>query len=245
MSKNTQCPWCASRKAETRQNKDGRYGVHCLDCGATGPLREDEHEAEYSWASRLLYTDDSPSVEAETRLKRSNWMNDEVIDILKGCKLVPRRKKDDADDADGIDEYVANANAGLEAAIDIFYDMSRPLEYMGALAYEVDTGDIVHVGTIPPEAVIQLKDLETATPDPKPLAMLGCAECHNNAYISKHEDREGTKHQCTLYTAHCSYCSNQVAPQLSESDAAREWNRYNAMRAIQRLRENKKHPKIV
>lgn len=81
-------------------------------------------------------------------LKRDNWTTDEVIDIIKGFKLVPREKKD---------TYANNHNEALDDAVEAFADFKRPVEELGAMAYCPDDGFIYHVGTIPEEIKIPAK----------------------------------------------------------------------------------------
>ena len=64
-------------------------------------------------------------------MKRDNWTNEEVIDILEGMKMVGR-------DTDH--------NMTLEVAISQFWDFKRPVDQYAAMAYDPETKDIVVVG---------------------------------------------------------------------------------------------------
>ena len=65
-------------------------------------------------------------------MKRDNWTNEEVIDILEGMKIAGR-------DTDH--------NMTLEIAICQFYDFKRAPDQYGAMAYDPNTKDIVVIGT--------------------------------------------------------------------------------------------------
>jgi len=66
-------------------------------------------------------------------LKRTNWTNDEVIDILEGCKIVIEDK-----DRDDEHFYALEArNTGIDQAIYQFYDFKAdPEESFSAMAYD-------------------------------------------------------------------------------------------------------------
>lgn len=83
--------------------------------------------------------------EEAPRLKRDNWTNEEVVGILEGRKLTDR-----SEDRAGHDD-------GVEDCIDVFREFSIPEEEMGAMAYDTATKFLVHVGTVPPEAVIRAR----------------------------------------------------------------------------------------
>jgi len=72
-------------------------------------------------------------------LKRTNWTNDEVINILEGCKIhiEDRHRKDKR-------FYTLEArNHGIEQAIIQFCDFKAdPEESFSAMAYETDNGQI-------------------------------------------------------------------------------------------------------
>ena len=74
-------------------------------------------------------------------MKRDNWTNDEVIDILEGMKMVV------ADKTDGLfRDANSEWNTALDSAIGQFWDFKRPADEYAAMAYEPDTKEIVVVG---------------------------------------------------------------------------------------------------
>jgi hypothetical protein len=76
-------------------------------------------------------------------LKRNGWDNDEVIDILEGCKI-------HIGDKDRSEECLAlleARNQGIEQAIIQFCDFKKdPEEYHDAMAYDVITKRIYVTG---------------------------------------------------------------------------------------------------
>ena len=69
-------------------------------------------------------------------MKRDNWTNEEVIDILEGMKMVGK---------DGVLRDT-EGNFALDYAISQFWDFKRPVDQYAAMAYDPDTKDIVVVG---------------------------------------------------------------------------------------------------
>jgi len=69
-------------------------------------------------------------------LKRDNWTNEEVIDILEGMKMI------DKDETPRITYW----NMALEIAVSQFWDFKRPADQFAAMAYDTDTKEIVVVG---------------------------------------------------------------------------------------------------
>ena len=69
-------------------------------------------------------------------MKRDNWTNEEVINILEGMKVV---------DKDGLPKEV-DWNKALDCAISQFWDFKQPVDQFAAMAYDPDTKDIVVVG---------------------------------------------------------------------------------------------------
>jgi hypothetical protein len=69
-------------------------------------------------------------------MKRDNWTNEEVIDILEGMKSVDRN---------GL-LIDSDWNIALDTAIGQFHDFKRPVDQYAAMAYDPDTKDIVVVG---------------------------------------------------------------------------------------------------
>ena len=69
-------------------------------------------------------------------MKRDNWTNEEVIDILEGLKVV---------DSNGMSKEV-DWNFALDFATTQFWDFKRPIDQPDAMAYNPDTKEIVVVG---------------------------------------------------------------------------------------------------
>ena len=69
-------------------------------------------------------------------LKRDNWTNEEVLDILEGMKMVGR---------DGL-PVDTDSNISLDQAVGQFCDFKRPADQFAAMAYDTDTKEIVVVG---------------------------------------------------------------------------------------------------
>lgn len=69
-------------------------------------------------------------------MKRDNWTNQEVIDILEGMKTVGRN---------GV-VLDTNHNMTLEIAISQFWDFKRPVDECVAMAYDPETKEVVVVG---------------------------------------------------------------------------------------------------
>ena len=68
-------------------------------------------------------------------LKRDNWTNDEVIELLKGCECP------------SLPVSLDDPNFSLLQAIYLFYDMrADPKKSAGAKALDMDTGRVVCVG---------------------------------------------------------------------------------------------------
>ena len=76
-------------------------------------------------------------------LKRTGWSNDEVIDILEGCKI-------HIGDKERSEKHLARLearNQGIEQAIIQFCDFKKdPEEYHDAMAYDVLTKRIYVTG---------------------------------------------------------------------------------------------------
>ena len=69
-------------------------------------------------------------------MKRDNWTNEEVMNILEGMKMVGR---------DGI-TLSSDWNRSLDQAIFQFCDFNLPADHFAAMAYDPDTKEIVVVG---------------------------------------------------------------------------------------------------
>lgn len=69
-------------------------------------------------------------------MKRDNWTNEEVIDILEGLKATGR---------DGL-LVDTDWNNALDCAVGQFWDFKRPGDQYAAMAYNPDTKEIVVVG---------------------------------------------------------------------------------------------------
>lgn len=70
-------------------------------------------------------------------MKRDNWTNKEVIDILEGLKAVGKN---------GMSMDDTEHNMALEFAISQFWDFKRPADQFAAMAYDPETKEIVVVG---------------------------------------------------------------------------------------------------
>ena len=73
--------------------------------------------------------------------KRDNWTNEEVIEIVKGQKLVHPPQM-------SVDRTIEH-NRGVDSVIEAFEDFQRPAEEMGAMAYNFELKQIIHIGQIP------------------------------------------------------------------------------------------------
>lgn len=68
-------------------------------------------------------------------LKRDNWTNEEVIQLLKGCRLEP------------IPNEMSDENLSLDMAIGLFRDMKCDSSiFSEAKAFDLDTERVVCVG---------------------------------------------------------------------------------------------------
>lgn len=78
-------------------------------------------------------------------IKRNNWTNAEVRKILDGCRMVGIKEND---------EYCDIWNEAIQQAILFFDDFERdpndPREF-GAKAFDTETYQVVHIGTMPPQ----------------------------------------------------------------------------------------------
>ena len=77
-------------------------------------------------------------------LKRDNWTNDEVIKIIKGCKLVRNKNKGEEES-----KLVKDHNFGIDSALSNFYSFQADPKEFGALAYCPEEDMIYHIGDIP------------------------------------------------------------------------------------------------
>lgn len=81
-------------------------------------------------------------------LKRDNWTNDEVIEILKGMKLLSHGQESSG-------EYMSLQahNEAIDTAIEEFYDFKRDPNDEGQIsckAYCLDDKMVYHIGRMPP-----------------------------------------------------------------------------------------------
>lgn len=80
-------------------------------------------------------------------LKRDNFTVDEIIELITGQVLV---------DGNGNEsQALAGHNEAVRSVAEMFYDFKRPLNEMGAMAYDTDSKFVIHVGHIPEEMKIQ------------------------------------------------------------------------------------------
>ena len=76
-------------------------------------------------------------------LKNNNWTNDEVIDILEGCKI----HIGDEERSEEHRSWLVAHNRGIEQAIIQFCDFKKdPEEFHDAMAYDVLTKTIYVTG---------------------------------------------------------------------------------------------------
>jgi len=75
--------------------------------------------------------------------KRDNWTNQEIRDFLEGQKLVPHK--------DSLKKYAEEYNHVLDTMKEFFFDFQRSVTEYGAMGFCKETGEIVHIGGIPPE----------------------------------------------------------------------------------------------
>lgn len=78
-------------------------------------------------------------------LKRNNWTNDEVIQLLEGCKFTCEKNA-----SKETLQMVEDRNDGIDDCIYLFTDFKRPKEESGALALNTDNGHIYHIGSVLP-----------------------------------------------------------------------------------------------
>ena len=81
-------------------------------------------------------------------LKRDNWTTEEVIKIIEGRKLYRPNGN--------LAEFQDDHNAIVDDVVDAFRGFQTPQEQFGALAYDTETGFIVHIGEIPEEMKIEM-----------------------------------------------------------------------------------------
>lgn len=75
--------------------------------------------------------------------KRDYWTNEEVMELIDGNKLSPHPTKP-------MPEWAEQYNAALDDVKNFFFDFVRPHTEFGAMAYIVETKEVVHIGGIPP-----------------------------------------------------------------------------------------------
>jgi len=80
-------------------------------------------------------------------MKRNNWTNEEVVDILKGQMLCVNEGADEA-----AQKQVDDWNTSLSDAIEYFsYHFSVSDDDYSALAYDTEKKQIFHIGQILPK----------------------------------------------------------------------------------------------
>ena len=79
--------------------------------------------------------------------KRSNWSTEEVIELIKGQKIL----RGDGTECD----YCKQHNGVIDDVVDYFYDFIRPLEEFGCLGKCNEDDVIYHIGGIPEQDVEQ------------------------------------------------------------------------------------------
>jgi len=81
-------------------------------------------------------------------LKRDNFTVDEIIDLINDRLCI--------DEVGNEPHILKEYNDAVRSVADMFYDFQRPVEEMGAMAYDIDTKLLVHVGHIPDEMKIPM-----------------------------------------------------------------------------------------
>lgn len=80
------------------------------------------------------------------RLKRNYWTTEEVIKIIEGHMVI-----EDEDLSEDIKRMAHWHNCGIAAAAEVFRGFQIPIEQSRAMAYNITTGLVVHVGPQLPE----------------------------------------------------------------------------------------------
>lgn len=81
-------------------------------------------------------------------LKRNNWTNSEIIEILRSRLLT----KDD----DFTTLFRNGNNFAIDGLIDEFESCDYPPEMMGAFAYDTEKKHFVHIGEVPDECKLPI-----------------------------------------------------------------------------------------
>ena len=81
-------------------------------------------------------------------LKRDNFTVNEIIDLINDRVCVD----EDGNEPPNLKDY----NDAVRSVADMFYDFLRPVGEMGAMAYDIDSKFVVHVGWIPDEMKIPM-----------------------------------------------------------------------------------------
>jgi hypothetical protein len=71
-------------------------------------------------------------------LKRTNWTTEEVIEMIKDRKIFDMEGKEA--------NFFTNNNDVIDFIIELFQDFQRPEEEPGAMAYDMEKKEIVHIG---------------------------------------------------------------------------------------------------
>lgn len=108
------------------------------------PYWQEAHDWDTDWQNaedlRVVGWEPNHPQNPQSRLKRDNWTNDEVIDILKGLRLVDRGGKELSDESGG------DWNAALNVAMSQFSEFKRDAREYAAMAYDPETKEILVVG---------------------------------------------------------------------------------------------------
>lgn len=81
-------------------------------------------------------------------LKRDNWTNDEILEILRS-RLIPE------DEPMQLNALLAH-NCLLDSLMDEFASCKYHPEEFGAFAYDAEAKEFVHIGQIPDDCAIKI-----------------------------------------------------------------------------------------
>lgn len=82
-------------------------------------------------------------------LKRNNWTNEEILEILRSRLIGDKNGPESAD-------YVCGHDNVLESLIDEFASCKLDSQTFGAYAYDTEQKEFVHIGEIPDDVVLKI-----------------------------------------------------------------------------------------
>lgn len=102
----------------------------------------------WGWLKFHRCIDEVPFNDIDSRLKRDNWTNAEVIKILEGMKA--GRADDETGKVDIVGSGFGEWNSSIEHCISMFRDnFGCGPDDFGALAYDPQDDRVYHIGNIP------------------------------------------------------------------------------------------------